>query len=131
MVYRLRCTNKYQNYFFYPLIFIVVFSLTISCNRLTNWICGDLGKYEKEAIIKVQNSFGKIVSIEPIPCELIYVNMVLKSSSIDSTSVSLIHKIIYDIENKKGWQTINVYDRNRKYMYSHHYSGEINVHRDE
>jgi hypothetical protein len=98
-----------------------------SCGKITNWFCGDLNSFEKQSVDSVNKLYGKYADIEPIPCEYIYVNLQLKTEYVDTTKIEAIHKVLFNKETKEGWQSINVYDVNGKYLFSHSFNGKINI----
>jgi len=52
-------------------------------------------------------------------------NLYLKTEFLDSSKVNAAHKILYNNELNKGWQTINIYSKDNEYLTSHSWRGNF------
>lgn len=102
---------------------LFIYCFCYSCNT---FLCGELtGEWKQQ----FENANSKAIKfkIENIPCEYFYINLIMLSNEIDTSSIRSIHKILYNKENRIGWQVIKVYDNNRKYLFSHNYNDNIYI----
>jgi hypothetical protein len=107
----------------YILAILVSSSFLLSCNNLT---CGELTGEWKEQYEKA-NSVAVDLKVENIPCEYFYINVILKTKVVDTSAIHSIHRYLYNEKNKIGWQVLQVYDVNGKYIFSHKYNDNIYI----
>ena len=105
-------------------VFLIISFLCIySCTSIT---CGELSgewkmKYERA------RSFSNDFTIENIPCDFYYINVVVNSPFVDTAAIHSLHNYLYDENLKVGWQVLLVYDADRNYLFSHKYNGTIYI----
>jgi hypothetical protein len=98
-----------------------------SCDQITRVMCGELPEFEQEALSGVRAEYDSVAQFSPIPCEQLYIDVTLKGGKVDTTTIRSIHKVLFDDETKRGWQTMNIFSRDNRYLFSHHHSGTISL----
>ncbi len=76
-------------------------------------------------IDSVNKMYYRSFEVRNIPCDQIYLNLYLKTVNFDSTQINNAHKILYNDKLGKGWQTINIYNKNKEYIGSHSWRGSF------
>jgi|GEM_PF-3986468 len=96
-------------------VFVLIVFGNFSCNKVTQWFCGDADRNTKAFIKMVDEEFNASVKVEAIPCEYSYANLYLLKSTDTLTALSIVD--IASVSNL-NYSSFNFYDRNRKYIYS-------------
>ncbi len=99
---------------------IIIFStifIIVACGFDEN-LC-ELNKPEKEMLDKANELYSSSVLVKRIPCEGIYIRVELQNNSVNDSIINNLHKVLHDSTSHHGWQTLLVYDKNGKYLYSH------------
>ncbi|HOV28388.1 MAG TPA: hypothetical protein PK566_18795 [Pseudobacteroides sp.] len=104
------------------LLFIVILALFNGC---TGFFCGKIDDEHQKMIDSVNAIYYKSFEVKNIPCEQIYLNLYLKTEFLDSSKVNAAHKVLYNHELNKGWQTINIYSKDNEYLTSHSWRGNF------
>ena len=114
-------TNQkaYQITLFLSIIHLVIIA-SVACS-----FCGELPENLKSKIDIANTHFGKFVELEPIPCEMRYFNVNLKTEKCDTLMINDLHELLYDSEKHDGWITLLVHDASGKYLFSHGKNGNI------
>ena len=109
------------------LIFLSVILTFESCDYFTKIFCGELEGEYKQMVADINNRYKYQLVIEPIPCDPIYINVLLKTANVDTSIIRSIHKKLYKEDSipTVGWQTLVIYDNKRNYLFSHSYNGYI------
>ncbi|MDJ1498599.1 hypothetical protein QNI19_37035 [Cytophagaceae bacterium DM2B3-1] len=108
-----------KNPIFTSVLFMVVFT---SCGKI---LCGDIPEKLQRRVDQVDKIYGANIKAEPIPCEMRYINIRLKTAEYDTTIFDSMHKILYDVDKKEGWMTLIVFDKDNKYLFSHSFNNKI------
>jgi hypothetical protein len=103
------------------LLFMTVMMWT-ACDHL---VCGNLAPELQKRVDRVESNYGKKVKVEPIPCEFSYVKLILKGKDTTGVPLNAIHDILHDSATRQGWAVMWVYDKEDKYLFSHHWRGKI------
>lgn len=110
--------------------FFLINSILISLflyQSCTNTVCGELDSEYKKKIDSVENKFGDVMKVEHIPCEYRYIKVYSLTSNINDTILNSVHGILYNKKTQKGWLSLDVYDNNGKYLYSHNTNNQTYV----
>lgn len=105
-----------------------ILSIVLGCFILTactGIFCGKLDKEHQQMIDSVNIKYNNYFEVTNTPCEYIYLDLHLKTKSLDSTIVNDAHKILFNHETKTGWQTIKIYNVNNEYVISHSWRGHF------
>lgn len=96
-------------------VFVLIVFGNFSCNKETQWFCGDADRNTKAFIKMVDEEFNASVKVEAIPCEYSYANIYLLKSTDTLTALSIVG--MGNVSNVY-YSSFDFYDRNKKYVYS-------------
>ena len=71
------------------------------------------------------DELGDFFRIDVVPCEGYYINVYLKQEQVDTMNVNRLHKILYDSSTRSGWQSLIIYSKQERFLFTHSYSGKI------
>jgi hypothetical protein len=95
---------------------ICILIIGFAFNSCSSLLCGGLPPNLKTRVENAQARFFDKVEIEPIPCEMRYINVYLKSKQIDSSLISDVHSMLYDEKAHSGWVSIFVFNKDKEYL---------------
>lgn len=103
----------------------IVFICFILVNSCSYFPCGSPKDEWQKLLKEAKKKYSDKVEIRIIPCESIYLDIILKDNNIDTLDLDHLHKLLYNQSSKIGWQTINVYNKNGQYIFSHSFEEKI------
>lgn len=89
----------------------------------TKFFCGELDEERKKMLNKAQVVFNKYCTLENIPCETFFIDVKLKEDE-NSDLTSQLHMILYNEQEKVGWLSLHIYDKNGNFLLTHSPSGK-------
>ena len=97
-------------------ILVLLIGFLYGCNT---FICGELDAESKIKIERVTATYGDILRIKNIPCEYRYLDVYLLKPDVNDTVLNSVHKLLYDEKTKTGWITLDIYNSDGMYIYTH------------
>lgn len=109
------------------IILLKLFILILILESCGSFLCGELTGDWKEMYEKAQVEYSNDLSVERIPCDFFYIKVVNKGNTIDTNVIHNVHKELFNVNKKIGWEVLMVYDANENYIFSHSYNGKMYV----
>jgi len=103
-------------------ILLLLILLLSSC---TDTFCGKIDNRHQEMLDKVNLRYKNILKVENIPCEYIYLEVHYEIVEVDTILLNEVHNLLYDENQRTGWQTLLIYDYRGDYIFSHSKNGNI------
>lgn len=110
------------------IIVSIIIAVIISVSRIDfgRFFCEELNGCYKEKVYKASFLYSNKISVQPIPCESFYLNVIIINKLDDTLStLNNLHNILYDEKTGCGWLTIRVLNAQKEFIYDHSEEGEI------
>ena len=102
---------------------VIILSCLFILSSCTDIFCGKINKKQQRMLDTVNLRYNSTFEVEPIPCDYIYLKVKYKITKVDTLLLDEAHDLLYNENQKIGWQTLLIYNEEGEYIFSHSKNG--------